>query len=357
MANFNLDLDKLNVNIHHFDENEMQIMIKLLDDSFSIEEKRQGVLNSKGINLSDENIVEPLHYVMNSIPSDLNALEKLRYVYISLGHLFSYDYRVIDDISYATDKIIDMESYVGRYQTCIQISNILATILNDIDGIEAKVIERKLPNIREEYGQNHVANSVRVRNSYGDYESYLLDLTLDLYLIQAGCRTLHFGYETGPNGEYDIIPQTDTDIIDDNINILSDELYTDDIIRIIKNNILKYDMKSTNSRELVDYRIKNMLPLVKTFPGYYEGKQYIDMMFKELLKIRYKEFNLYSRNEEFTNFKTVFQIDTGDYTKWVMYSNICGLIATDEDTIRNMLEIDWDTNSKTLKKVLFNSKE
>ena len=357
MANFNLDLDKLNVNIHQFDDDEIQRMIEWLDECCSIEEKKERVLNSVGINLGDENIVGPLHYVIDTIPTNLTPLEKLRYVYISLGHLFSYDYRVIDDIRYATDKVIDMDNCVGRYQTCIQISEIMAKVLNEIDGVEAKVIERKLPNVREEYGQNHVANEVRIKNEDSEYETYLFELTLDLYLIQAGCRTLHFGYESGPNGNYDIIPQVDTDDIDSRINLLSDELYTDDIIKIIKDNISRYDMISTSSKELVDNRIKNMLPLVKTFPGYYEGKQYINMIFKELLQIKYKEFNLYSRNEEITNFKTVFLLDNGDYQKWIMYSNNIGLIATDENTVRNMLETDWETNSGTLKTMLFGEKE
>lgn len=357
MKKITFNLDIYNPNIHSFKDSNVERMLELLEDSNEHSEYKQSVLGSEVIDLSEENVLGDINSIIHNIDSSLTPLEKLRLIYISLGYLFSYDYRVIDDTRYATDKVIDMNNHVGRYQTCVQISDILCKVLNGIDGIDVKVIERRLDNSNNKYGQNHVANEVRIKNEFGDTESYLLDLTLDLYLIQSGCRTMHFGYETGPNGEYDIIPHIDTDRIDQKLGLVSGSLYTDESISIAKENIKRFDFRNMDSKEIVDYRIINLLPLVKTFPGYHEGRQYINMLFKELLQVKYKEFNMYAKDGDLTNFKTCFLLQLEDYEKWIIYSNKLGLISTDKDSLKDMLENEWTTNSETLKKLIYTSKQ
>ncbi len=41
-----------------------------------------------------QNIIPSLNFIMSSIPDNLTDLEKVRYIYINLGKIFCYDYRI-----------------------------------------------------------------------------------------------------------------------------------------------------------------------------------------------------------------------------------------------------------------------
>ena len=159
-----------------------------------------------------ENIVGELNLLLLNIPNNLSLIEKIRWLYIKVGKLFSYDYRIANDSNVAFKEIDFYNNYVSNYQTCLQISYLFNMMLNYIDpGIKANVIERKM-DIRGRYEVEHQANEVILPSG----EKYILDLTLDLYLIQSGCQTKHFDYETDASGEYDIIPLCDIKDMDKN---------------------------------------------------------------------------------------------------------------------------------------------
>ena len=46
-----------------------------------------------------QNIIPSINFIATSMPDDLTDLEKVRYIYINLGKLFSYDYRIVADLS------------------------------------------------------------------------------------------------------------------------------------------------------------------------------------------------------------------------------------------------------------------
>ena len=52
-----------------------------------------------------QNIIPSLNFIMSSIPDNLTDLEKVRYIYINLGKIFCYDYRIIIDESVVNKKI------------------------------------------------------------------------------------------------------------------------------------------------------------------------------------------------------------------------------------------------------------
>ena len=54
---------------------------------------------------------------------------------------------------------------------------------------------------------------------------YILDLTLDLYLIQSGCQTKSFAYETDSLNTYEIIPSTDIVNIDEKLGLIDNGCY------------------------------------------------------------------------------------------------------------------------------------
>lgn len=349
---FDLNTKNIDFNPDNLSKLDLEKVLELLDDSCDYDKYKDTILNSEEIDLTKENILSDINMIIDNLDDSLTPLEKLRTIYICFGKLFSYDYRVCEDIKYGILKTININKYIGRYQTCIQIPSILCYYLNRIDGIKASVIERKLDNNRNEYGNNHVANKVEVMINEKQHETYLLDLTLDLYLIQSGCRTMHFGYEDNINGEYDIIPQIVNYEIDKKLGLLTNDNYTNRKINEIKEYISRIDFQNKSSKEILDTYIISILPLIKTFPGYHEGKQYINMIFKNVLKTNYKEFNLYFRNGNATNFKTCFLLEYENYQKWIIYSNKLGLMSTSVDNINNMIENGWQTNSSSLKKLL-----
>lgn len=309
-------------------------------------------------NLNDEDVLSDIQLVEELMPDNLTPIEKVRWIYINLGKLFSYDYRVVNDPSLGYGKKINTKEFIGRYQTCVQISQILAEVLNRIDGIECNVIKRRLDGARGLFGEDHVANEVLLTQDGYTYK-LMLDLTLDLYLIQSNCFTKHFCYQDDGTGTYDIIPIRDDIEMDKKLGFVdSDNDYTDRLIEIVKDELNAYDYSNHTSKEIVEYKIDYILNRFKrVFSGYHEGKQYINLLFNELLRIQYREFNLYHQKDNKVNLKTIYRIDSGDYVKWIVYSNKSGFICVDEERLKHMLANGWQTNSTTLMNILYPSEK
>ena len=271
--------------------------LKLIKDEKDLSEKdrqvikelKAQIIRTELLNLSREDVLDDISLLVYNIPDDLTPLQKVRWVYVQLGKLFSYDYRVAKDVNYGTNKKFNPAQFIGRYQTCIQISEIVAILMNGIEGVRCNIIERKLPDLRFTYADHHVGNEVILYDNDQQIK-LLLDLTLDLYLIQADCMTKHFGYEDDGTGTYDIIPLSDIRKMDKEIGLVVDG-YTDDQINEIKNFV---DVgKELTDKETIEYRLLLVNKFVKRFNGYHEGKQYINMLLKEVLQLPYHEYNLY----------------------------------------------------------------
>lgn len=310
-----------------------------------VEKLKRDIIQTELLNLSRDDVLGDVDLLKYNIPDNLTPLEKVRWVYINLGKLFSYDYRVASDISYGTEKMFDPYQFIGRYQTCIQISQVLNSFLNSIDGVNSTIIERVLSNVHSSYGNNHVANCVTLYDN-GQPLKILLDLTLDLYLIQSDCMTKHFAYEDDGSGTYDIIPTGDIRKMDSKINLVPDETYTDDEIAKVKNEMNSF--RGITEKEIIDFRLSLISGLFKRFKGYHEGKQYINLLFKELLRLPYHEYNLYYSDGTGINLKTIYRIKSKNAEKWIVYSNNSGFMSTSKDRIKNILDHGWATNSKTL---------
>ena len=306
---------------------------------------KYSLLKKEVDNLDYINIYESLHKIIESIPFDVTPLEKVRYVYINLGLLFCYDYRVAYDMKYA---YFDVENnkHIRKYQTCLQISEILNNILNNIPDVKSTVIPRRIDDLRGAHGQDHVANKVELENN-GIKECYLLDLTLDLFYIQSGLKTRHFGFETDKYSTYDIIPQIDNMEMDRNIGIPENLFNMDNLIEEMKyeffhlENILEPSI-------LINSKLNKINLLLKEFSGYYEGKQFVNYLFKEILRTEYKEYNLFYLKDNNIDLKSCFKISYKGYVKWVMYSKLLGIIAVDTEMIEYYLNNGYQTKSTSL---------
>lgn len=171
-----------------------------------------------------QNIIPSINFIMSSIPENTTDLEKVRYIYINLGKLFSYDYRIIADESVISEPIDYAKNEIGRYKTCYQISEILMVLINGlIPNCHAKIIERKIPG--RSFNKEHVATEV----TFSDGLKIILDLTLDLANIQGGLKTKEFGFTTNSTGDYDIISLRECAQMDKKLGFIVDK-YTDDYI-------------------------------------------------------------------------------------------------------------------------------
>lgn len=294
--------------------------------------------------LEDENIVGDLNLLLFNIPEEKTPLEKVRWLYMKTGQLFSYDYRVADNIEVIKRQPDFQNNFINRYQTCIQISNIFNIMLNYIPGVEAKVIKRTLEfRGHNNLGVSHVANEIKIGE-----EKYLLDLTLDLYLIQSGFQTQHFGYETNGNNDYEIIPLPDCKKMDEKLGILNPAGYKDLKEQEIILELSKKDYSGMSGKEILDYKLQYFSELLPQLKGHHEGKQLINKLIREIINTRYKEFNMTYANGNNEQIITCFVIANQGEETWIIYSNTSGILQTSRKTIDRMLANGWKTKSNTL---------
>lgn len=284
--------------------------------------------------MEDVNVLEKIIEIKNNIPENIETLEKIRWVYMMLGQVFSYDFRITANPEIAKQTVDFSKNYISKYQTCVQISEILNRILNTIPGCKSEIIDRKIE-IRGHDGKNHKANAVTLETG----EKYLLDLTLDLYLIQSGCQTKEFGYTTDKYSTYDIISRFECKNIDKklgfNINYLDSELEKLDnaIAGKTMNEKIKY----------INEFLKNI-----HFAGYHEKKTFVDKLIFLILKVNYKEYNLKHIKNGAIKLYTCFKLedDTGEY--FCMFNDDNKLEIVEKNVINDMINNGWITKSETL---------
>lgn len=301
------------------------------------------------VNVKNDNIVSDINLILFNIPENVSILEKVRWIYIKLGELFSYDYTVVSKPKEALKELTFEDNYISPYQTCIQISQIMNIILNSLGPeCKSKIVDTQ-DSVRGINNSTHKANSVEFSNG----EKYLLDLTLDLYLIQSGCQTKHFGFTT-PNGEYDILPLLECERIDKSFGIIKYGEYTDKKINDMKSRLNSIDYSSMTEDEILNYKLSMLNTLVPKFRGSHEGKMYLNKLFIEVLKSRFKEYHLTLQRESIDELATIYKfIDTDS---WYLYTPNLGLFRTSKENIKSMLNSGWISKSNLLFDDLENKK-
>ena len=291
---------------------------------------------------NNENIIDKLNLLLFNIPEDTSLLEKIRWLYVKIGELFSYNYNVLDDESLAKNEVDFSKNYIGRYQTCTQISYILNIIFNNLEGCTSRVIERKI-NLRGANDLVHLANEVTIDSG----EKYTFDLTLDLYLIQSGCQTKQFGYTSDIENTCDIIPLVECERMDRKLGLIKGGEYTDSKITRQKELIMKIDYSKLSSIDKVRSKILLISELLPYFYGYHEGKQFVNKLFNELLNLNYKEYNLRYIRDCRMELLTCFKVYSDDIS-WYLYDSNLGIIETKAEKLLKMMSNGWVTKSDSL---------
>lgn len=158
-------------------------------------------------------------YIINSIidnmPNNLNEIEKIRYIYISLGKILCSDINIMDDKNemVSFNKISTINNIWGalskRKVVDASVSKIFMYICFRL-GIKCELVSASI--------KGNIANKVYINNSF-----LIVDLFNDLHYIQSGSATRYFD------------KYNDDKVIDKKILYIKDE-YTDICIdRALKN--------------------------------------------------------------------------------------------------------------------------
>ena len=304
-------------------------------------------------------MIGELNLILLNIPDNLSSLEKAYWIYNKAGHIFSYDYRVANDIKIA-DKEIDFENNSSDYyQTCIQMSKLLSLMFNNIEGLSAKVIPRFLPT-----RGMHVATRDHVAVELCDKKSnkkYIVDLALDLFQIQSGMLTEHFcrdeyahSKDIENNPKYSTLSKSDCIRLDKVTGINTTGKYMNDVIDAAKKELLEI-YKNDFDVDIVKIGFEKVsdIMLGKSFKGHLEGKQFVGRILSSFFSdigIDIREFNLYYKDSE--RIVTLFYIRQASGEVFTLYSNDNGLIITSRDNIARMLRMGWTTRSDSLASLL-----
>ena len=90
------------------------------------------------------NLIGELNLILLNIPENLSPLERAWLIYNKAGHVFRYDYRIANNIDLAHKEIDFLTNNIDYFQTCTQISYLLNLMLNNIEGLESRVIKRNI---------------------------------------------------------------------------------------------------------------------------------------------------------------------------------------------------------------------
>ena len=310
------------------------------------------------------NMIGELNLILLNVPDNLSPLEKAYWVYNKAGHIFSYDYRVAENIKIA-DKEIDFENNSSDYyQTCIQMSYLLSLMFNDIEGLESKIIPRRIPT-RGMHAANrdHVAVELCCKSSN---KKYIVDLALDLFQIQSGMLIEHFCREeyahskdVENNFKYSTLSKSDCIRLDKVTGINTTGKYMNDVIDDARKEILEV-YKNDFDADIVKIGFMKASEIIacKSFRGHLEGKQFVDRILSSFFSdigIDYQQFNLYYKDSE--RMVTMFYVRQSSGESFVLYSNDNGLIVTSRESVARMLRMGWTTRSNSLASLLEEQKK
>ncbi|MBQ2938256.1 MAG: hypothetical protein IJE05_05220 [Clostridia bacterium] len=310
--------------------------------------------------------------IMENMPKDLTDIEKVRYLYLEIGKVISYNVEYIYSIDtrYAKDiydeKItidsIEKNNYQNKIMLlCKQASEILNEALNEIN-IKSRCIGF------EEGSQYHVDVLVNIHN-----KRYCLNLIKDVANIQKGLRTTGFAttrklYD-GTN--CDTIKQDDLKIIDKKLGYCRNNMYMDDAISMLKEeikdveNIKKYiiqenpnlNNKKISKDTILKYKIQFIYKFIKNNlcekdkMEIVEIKAFYKKLFKEFLSkterdiIRFYDF--YYKSDNQIKHSTISEIQFKDEKIHYIY----------DDKQRKFTEITKENLKELSKSVKFFSKE
>lgn len=215
---------------------------------------------------------------------DYNDIEKLRYIYLDIGKIMSFDTEYIygnnKKKSYIYNNIIyDKEKldkdFEKRIVICKSLAYIMKYILNKVD-IKTEINV----DYYEDTTYKHVNNIVTL-----DEEKYIIDLQQDLKNIQIHSTTEYFLID---KFEYQTISKNQLKKIDEKIGYISDNNpYIEEYLYAIKKS-LDENLKIEEKIEKILYLLNNYIDTNNM--GYYEIRSSYYSLVKSLLNQRERTY-------------------------------------------------------------------
>jgi len=178
--------------------------------------------------------------IKKEMPEGLEPIEKVRYLYLRLGNILSYnrDYLNIENITilkdiyndYITLSMIEEGDYQNKIiAICKQHSEILAETINSLNDENIKAITAGY----DEVEGSHITVIVEIEEK----GHYCLEINKDLYKIQKGMKTKGFAvpYKTMEGIECNVLSDDEIKNMDEKLGYYKYGMYTDDVIQMLKN--------------------------------------------------------------------------------------------------------------------------
>lgn len=174
----------VNLSIDCFDKNIINYFLeygKEYSYTDSISQKNGFIYATYSMFKNSEQIIEG---IVNNLPSNLSDLEKVRYLYISLGKVLSADINTMDNknekISFNSVSIINniWGSITSGKTTSVSASKLLIYLCSRL-GIKSELINSDI--------NGNIGNKIYIGDSF-----LIVDLYNDLYNIQGGFTTKYF---------------------------------------------------------------------------------------------------------------------------------------------------------------------
>lgn len=279
-----------------------------------------------------DNISAQIRNIINNMPSDLNELEKVRWVYMNLGLIINYDYKNLDFLN----KVSIDDEYISRYQTCVQVADIMNQILTKL-GIKCENLEREVDKLH--FDQAHVYNVVTLDTD----EKIVLDLVYDLHLIKNNFRTLNFGYKDD-GYDYIIISQFEDKMMDEKLGLRTD--YKDDELNDFRIGLERSGYNFTSYEEEVDYIISKVLPYMNNTNDIVEGTNLLDYkLFEDIIRGTIVRHNICNNNKEKIR---VYLFTKDDDKVWYLYTGSNSLIKSSMQEVQDLISNGWVSKSGNL---------
>lgn len=294
--------------------------------------------------------------LLKYMPKELSELEQARWLYIQAGKRLSYDMNAFylrdEKLGSKYNEKVDILSETDTMLVCKPINLVYIQLLRKI-GIDAKLVV-----LDDRFEYNHVGTRIKFKNGL----EIFTDLTLDLYRIQSGMRTLNFAYTT-PGGDYDILTKKELKDIDMKLGYTYRGVYIDDFFDFVSGE-LKNDEKV--SRYLLDGKKTSEVPILSIIEsklnfilkhiffqklGYVEGRNLLIYMLEKCLTDEEKEnisqYDLVRKKMDGINeFANCIKISKGKESIYYVKLPKEKMIKVSEDYINSLFNANWRHKKK-----------
>lgn len=181
-----------------------------------------------------------IEQMLKEIPENLTPKEELRYLYLKLGNIFSYNreflnsrnYRQIRRIynDFITTYMIEKGDYQNKITgTCKQFAEMTSDVINEANQYKQRIKARAVGYREDEEGHVEVIATL-------DGKNYCLSIDKDLYKIQKGMKTKGFATNriAVDGTECETMTEEELKEIDTKLEYCKYGMYTDDIIQLLR---------------------------------------------------------------------------------------------------------------------------